>query len=47
MRKTLSNAFSAKSLREQSNIVLKYVDIFVNQIERLGNTQEGIDMTEV
>jgi cytochrome P450 len=46
-RKSLSHAFSAKALRLQTDVVLKYVDMWVGQVKRLGNTEEGINTEEV
>ncbi|CAG8984173.1 hypothetical protein HYALB_00008175 [Hymenoscyphus albidus] len=45
-RRALAAAFSVKSLRDQTGIVVKYVDQFVEQLERLGNTPEGVPMEE-
>lgn len=46
-RKALSPAFSAKALRDQQDVVLKYVNMFVDQVRSLGDTAEGIDINEV
>lgn len=45
-RKALSPAFSAKSLRDQENIIVEYADMFVGQLKKLGAGPEGIDVTE-
>ena len=46
-RKLLSPAFSAKSLRDQEDIIHTYIDMFLKQLERLGDPQgPGVDMTE-
>ncbi|KAJ3579831.1 hypothetical protein NPX13_g737 [Xylaria arbuscula] len=47
-RKSLSHAFSAKSLREQEEIVQKYVDGFTAQLSNLGrNGQKALNMAEI
>jgi hypothetical protein len=46
-RKSLSHAFSAKVFKLQTDIVLKYVGMWVEQVKRLGNTVEGINTEEV
>ncbi|KAI4602264.1 hypothetical protein KJ359_009503 [Pestalotiopsis sp. 9143b] len=46
-RKALSHAFSAKALRGQETIVHEYVDLFIQQLSRLGNAgQKAIDASE-
>lgn len=45
-RRLLSHAFSAKALRDQTTVVVKYVDMFVDQIHAKGTLDGGIDMTE-
>ncbi|KAI0965915.1 cytochrome P450 monooxygenase-like protein [Xylaria arbuscula] len=46
-RKSLSHAFSAKSLRGQEEIVQSYVDGFTRQLARRGNNgQTALDMSE-
>ncbi|CAG8959711.1 hypothetical protein HYFRA_00001617 [Hymenoscyphus fraxineus] len=45
-RRALAAAFSVKSLRQQTDIVVRYVDRFVEQLEKLGNTPEGVRMEE-
>ncbi|ETS78591.1 hypothetical protein PFICI_10653 [Pestalotiopsis fici W106-1] len=46
-RKALSHAFSAKALRGQETIVHQYVDLFVEQLSRLGNAgKKAIDASE-
>ncbi|KAI1747079.1 cytochrome P450 monooxygenase-like protein [Xylaria castorea] len=46
-RKALSHAFSAKSLRDQEEIVQKYVDGFVQQLVRLGdNGEKALNVSE-
>jgi len=47
VRRSLSNAFSAKALRLQTDVVLHYVDMFIDQIKRVGDTHDGIDANEV
>lgn len=46
-RRLLSHAFSAKALRDQTIVVLKYVNMFVIQIKAKGDVVEGIDISTV
>lgn len=46
-RKYLSHAFSAKSLRGQENLIHHYVDMFIGQLAKLGNSGgPGINIEE-
>jgi cytochrome P450 len=45
-RKALSHAFSAKALREQEDVVVAYVDLFIKQLEKLGANALGVNITE-
>ncbi|KAI0400811.1 cytochrome P450 monooxygenase-like protein [Xylaria palmicola] len=46
-RKALSHAFSAKSLRDQEEVVQKYIKAFVQQLSRLGeNGKKALNMSE-
>ncbi|KAH6654810.1 cytochrome P450, partial [Truncatella angustata] len=45
-RRSLAHAFSAKSLREQEDIVQAYLDKFVEKMGELGGTEEGVNVTE-
>lgn len=47
VRKSLSHAFSAKALRIQTDVVLKYVDSWVDQVKKHGDGPEGINVDEV
>jgi cytochrome P450 len=47
VRKTLSHAFSPKALRAQTDIVVHYIDMFMDQITKLGQGEEGINISEV
>jgi hypothetical protein len=47
LRKDLSHAFSAKALRMQTDVVLKYVDLWVDQVKKHGDRPEGINVDEV
>lgn len=47
VRRILSHAFSAAALRDQADVVGKYVDLFVNGIKDQGDVAEGIDVAEV
>ena len=47
IRKNLSHAFSAKALRDQEDVVHKYIDLFMVQVKRLGDDPEGIKINEV
>ncbi|KAH0277818.1 benzoate 4-monooxygenase cytochrome P450, partial [Aureobasidium melanogenum] len=44
MRAQLSNAFSDKSLREQEGLVNEPIDLFIDQIGKLGDCPQGIDI---
>lgn len=46
MRRQLSHAFSAAALREQSDIVIRYADAFMEQIRKYGGGEKGIDVAE-
>jgi len=46
-RKLLAPAFSSNALRAQTVFVLKYVDMWTEQIKKHGNTDEGINIEEV
>ncbi|KAH8585673.1 cytochrome P450 monooxygenase-like protein [Bisporella sp. PMI_857] len=45
-RRSLSHAFSAKALGDQSNVLQYYTDLFVEQLTNLGNVEEGISLDE-
>ena len=47
VRKSLSHAFSAKALRIQTDVVLKYVDSWVDQVKKHEDGPEGINVDEV
>jgi cytochrome P450 len=47
VRKGLSHAFSAKALRTQTDVVLKYVDLWIDQVKKHGARPEGINVDEV
>lgn len=45
-RKTLSNAFSAKALRDQEDVVQRYVDLFVDKLDQWGYSgKKSINIT--
>jgi len=46
MRKSLSHAFSARALRLQTDVVIQYVDHFIEQIFKYGNQEKGIPSQE-
>lgn len=46
MRRSLSHAFSAKSLRLQQDLILHYVDLFVQQLTKFGTQGNGVGMDE-
>ncbi|RDW91761.1 hypothetical protein BP5796_01155 [Coleophoma crateriformis] len=46
IRKNLSPAFSTKALRLQTDVVLKYVHLFVEQLSRHGTKPEGVPMQQ-
>lgn len=47
VRKSLSHAFSAKSLRTQTDVVLQYVNDWVEQIKKDGRGEKGVNAKEV
>ena len=47
IRKSLSHAFSARALRDQEEVVLKYVNMFITQLRTLGGNPRGINLNEV
>lgn len=46
-RRKFAHAFSATSLANQSQYVVKYVDKFVEQVARFGQQEEGIELAKV
>lgn len=46
MHKSLSSAFSTKSLLEQEDIVNEVIDKFIEKIGIFGDSSNGIDMTK-
>ncbi|CAJ2504076.1 Uu.00g114700.m01.CDS01 [Anthostomella pinea] len=47
-RKALSHGFSAKSLRDQEDVVHKYVDMFVEQLANIGeHGEKALNMSDV
>lgn len=46
MRKSLSHAFSPKAMKLQSDLVIKYIDLFVQQLTKYGDQEKGIPMQE-
>ncbi len=46
IRRNLSHAFSAKALRTQTTVILSFVNMWISQIEKLGDVAEGINMEE-
>lgn len=47
IRKSLSHAFSAAALRDQSEVALKYVDLFISQMKKFGSAKEGVSINPV
>lgn len=46
-RRALSHAFSARALRDQEDVVHKYVDLLVQQLGNLGdNGRKGVNVTD-
>ncbi|KAI0192142.1 cytochrome P450 monooxygenase-like protein [Astrocystis sublimbata] len=46
-RKSLSHAFSLKALRDQEVLIHEYVDMFIRQLEKLGESgRKGINVSE-
>ncbi|KAI8635538.1 cytochrome P450 monooxygenase-like protein [Xylariaceae sp. FL1651] len=47
-RKSLSHAFSTKALRDQEDVVQKYMDLFVQQLAKLGQQgKKDLNMSDV
>ncbi|KAG9963016.1 benzoate 4-monooxygenase cytochrome P450, partial [Aureobasidium melanogenum] len=44
MRAQLSNAFSDKSLRDQERLITEPIDLFIDQIGKMGDCPQGIDI---
>jgi cytochrome P450 len=47
IRRNLAHAFSAKALRTQTDVILQYVNLFVQQVKKYGDTPEGLDTNKV
>lgn len=47
VRKMLAPAFNPRALKEQEPALHDHVDRFVEQLEKLGTTDKGVDMREV
>lgn len=47
VRKMLAPAFNPRALQEQEPALHDHVDRFINQLEKLGTADEGVDMREV
>ena len=45
-RKNLSNAFSAQALGQQTPLIMEYIDLFVAQVAKHGNTERGIPVDD-
>lgn len=45
--KTMSPAFSGKSLRAKVPIMNKYIDLFMERMKKIGTTEEGVDLSSV
>lgn len=43
----LHPAFSARALKELEPTLHEHVDGFINQVEKFGTSERGLDMTEV
>jgi cytochrome P450 len=44
MRRQLAHAFSAKAVKEQTDIVLHYVNMWIQQLARV--EQQGVDIVQ-
>jgi cytochrome P450 len=42
MRRQLAHAFSAKALKEQTDVVLQYADLWIQQLAKVG--QQDVDI---
>ena len=47
VRKVLAPAFNPRALKEQEPALHGHIDRFVNQLEKLGTLDGGVDMREV
>ena len=47
VRKMLAPAFNPRALKEQEPALHGYIDRFINQLEKLGTLDGGVDMREV
>lgn len=46
-RRQLAHAFSVTALSQQAPIIHHYVDLFMKQLAKYGNGDNGIDVDEV
>ncbi|KAI0448865.1 cytochrome P450 monooxygenase-like protein [Xylaria acuta] len=47
-RKAMAHAFSVKALRDQEALIHEYVDLFISQLEKLGEAgRKGVNISEV
>ena len=47
VRKMLAPAFNPRALKEQEPALHGHIDRFINQLEKLGTLDDGVDMREV
>ena len=47
VRKMLAPAFNTRALKEQEPALHGHIDRFINQLEKLGTLDDGVDMREV
>ena len=47
VRKKLAPAFNPRAIKEQEPALHEHVDRFINQLEKFGTTDKGVDMREV
>jgi cytochrome P450 len=46
-RRLLSHGFSATALKDQEDVIQQYVDLFVDQLAKLGGVEEGVNIGSV
>lgn len=46
-RRLLSHGFSATALKDQEDVIQRYVDLFVDQLANLGGVEEGVNVGSV
>lgn len=47
VRKTLAHAFSKEALKDQTVVVLEFVNLFIDRLAQYGTSEEGVPINEV